>query len=471
MVSHSTKEAQELKETSVANQPIVLNSQSIDIKGSTSLTELKALPEPENFDSLEPIKPPRLKKMARLQKQQQELKYQNSKQELEQHLSQKLLKIAKPQILNSGENSIDDCSANYGSGGFLGKRNGNHRVSAISNVSDSSVAKPQISNPVLVASTLNPNDVEGHRSLSTFNPSDVLSHFEHLNANKKLRKSDQKITFKDLKRYASTSFASLNTSFASLRSNETAGAKRASFYEADREQDSIYEDPTTKPKSPTYSEHIYEEIPERIKEEQRPLPPIPEGAANADQKGSKPSRVSIFEGASKYEILHYLKDAKDRIGHGDFEIDLDQNSTDDYSANYGSTGFLGKRNANHRVSAISNVSDSSDDSGIQHRFKLKVGAEIERTDSGVGSETSKSSKSSVELRRAPSLSKSSDSGSGSGQDVLTCPDCDSELELNENICKRCSKRRSERKEIITEIAETEAKYGRDLRIIVEEFYR
>ena len=423
MVSHSTKEQELTEETSLAQQPIVLNSQSIDIKGSTSLTEIKSLPEPENFDSLEPIKPPRLKKMARLQKQQQELKYQASKQELEQHLSQKMLRIAKPQI----------------------------------------------SNPVLVASTLNPNDVEGHRSLSTFNPSDVLSHFEHMNANKKLRKSEQKITFKDLKRYASTSFASLNTSFASLRSSE-AGAKRSSFYEADREQDSIYED-ATKPKSPTYSEHIYEEIPERIKAEDRPLPPIPEGASNAGQNQSKTSRVSIFEGASKYEILHYLKDAKDRIGHGDFEIDLENSSsTDDCSSNYSSSGFLGKRNANHRVSAISNVSDSSDDSGIQHRFKVKV-ADIERTDSGVGSETSKSSKSSVELRRAPSLSKSSDSGSGSGQDVLTCPDCEQELELNESICKRCSKRRSERKEIITEIAETEAKYGRDLRIIVEEFYR
>ena len=79
----------------------------------------------------------------------------------------------------------------------------------------------------------------------------------------------------------------------------------------------------------------------------------------------------------------------------------------------------------------------------------------------------------MEIRRAPSLSKSSDSGSGSGQDIPdTCPDCEQELGENESlVCKRCSKRRSERKEIITEIAETEAKYGRDLRIIVEEFYR
>ena len=36
---------------------------------------------------------------------------------------------------------------------------------------------------------------------------------------------------------------------------------------------------------------------------------------------------------------------------------------------------------------------------------------------------------------------------------------------------KCAKRRTERKEIITEIYETELKYGRDLRIIVEEFYR
>lgn len=39
------------------------------------------------------------------------------------------------------------------------------------------------------------------------------------------------------------------------------------------------------------------------------------------------------------------------------------------------------------------------------------------------------------------------------------------------VCRKCSKRRSERREIITEIVETEEKYGRDLRIILEEFYR
>ena len=40
-----------------------------------------------------------------------------------------------------------------------------------------------------------------------------------------------------------------------------------------------------------------------------------------------------------------------------------------------------------------------------------------------------------------------------------------------SVCLGCAKRRCERKEIITEIVETEIKYGRDLRIIQDEFYR
>lgn len=39
------------------------------------------------------------------------------------------------------------------------------------------------------------------------------------------------------------------------------------------------------------------------------------------------------------------------------------------------------------------------------------------------------------------------------------------------VCRKCGKRRAERREIITEIVETEEKYGRDLRILLDEFYR
>ena len=40
-----------------------------------------------------------------------------------------------------------------------------------------------------------------------------------------------------------------------------------------------------------------------------------------------------------------------------------------------------------------------------------------------------------------------------------------------SLCESCATRRVERKEIITEIIDTEIKYGRDLRIIFDEFYR
>ena len=48
---------------------------------------------------------------------------------------------------------------------------------------------------------------------------------------------------------------------------------------------------------------------------------------------------------------------------------------------------------------------------------------------------------------------------------------DSHNGTSTTCCLACSKRRCERKEIITEIIETEIKYGRDLRIILEEFYQ
>ncbi len=38
-------------------------------------------------------------------------------------------------------------------------------------------------------------------------------------------------------------------------------------------------------------------------------------------------------------------------------------------------------------------------------------------------------------------------------------------------CLACARRRAERKELIAEIAETEAKYGRDLGIVRDEFMR
>ena len=71
---------------------------------------------------------------------------------------------------------------------------------------------------------------------------------------------------------------------------------RSSFYyEADTSQDSIYEDPSKiRQVSPTYSEHIYEEIREhsKVANEDRPLPPIPE--TSTDHTSDQNTKVRLF---------------------------------------------------------------------------------------------------------------------------------------------------------------------------------
>lgn len=86
--------------------------------------------------------------------------------------------------------------------------------------------------------------------------------------------------------------------------------------------------------------------------------------------------------------------------------------------------------------------------------------EVERADSGVGSETSK-----------PTVSKRH----WNEEVEEVCADCDQQLENGAAedgqccplVCRKCDKKRSERKEIVTEIVETEFKYGKDLMVIKE----
>ena len=228
---------------------------------------------------------------------------------------------------------------------------------------------------------------------------------------------------------------------------------RSSFYEAE----AVYDEAQSRPVSANspYPEHIYEEIPEHMHHHhrrdsseglgesasgERPLPPIPERSDSKpeeeeEEKSSDETKQprrragSFFEGASKYEILLYLRDAKDRIGYNDFEIELENEDDPEQ-------GFIGRRNAGHRVSSLSHLSDSSacssnsgsGDGSVLHP-RLSRFIDIERTDSGVGSETSKTSKASVEIRRAASISKSSDSGSSGPENIeeQNCQDCDQEI--------------------------------------------
>ena len=264
-------------------------------------------------------------------------------------------------------------------------------------------------------------------------------------------------TFRDLKRSLASSFSgSFPASHSRLirglstGSGDSVSVGRSSFYEAE----SAYEEAQSRPASA--SEHIYEEIPDHMQRQhrdrdrgearhesvERPLPPIPERSDSKpddEEEAEKPVEAkqqprrragSIFEGASKYEILLYLRDAKDRIGYSDFEIDVETDELENES-------FIGRRNAGNRVSSISHVSDSSacsSNSGsgdviIQQLPRLSRFIDIERTDSGAGSETSKTSKASVEIRRAASISKSSDSGSSGPENVeeQNCQDCDQEI--------------------------------------------
>ncbi|XP_028157013.1 uncharacterized protein LOC114350415 [Ostrinia furnacalis] len=233
------------------------------------------------------------------------------------------------------------------------------------------------------------------------------------------------------------------------------------------------------------SDPIYEEIGDMPP----PLPanPPPNSLSLMDDEKRSGSR-SIFEGASKYDILSYLVDAKER------GIDDEETYITSYSNGNDSSNLLNeskdKRNTgiidthlSSNTSQLSNASDSSEDNSLTINNEMleksaickKTSAEIERNDSGVGSETSKSSRSRLQGKTSPC-------GTISDKDtpIHLCEDCDTAVDTQVTeqgsiyaplVCRKCAKKRAERKEIITEIVETEEKYGRDLQIILEEFYK
>ncbi|KAL3275595.1 hypothetical protein HHI36_020350 [Cryptolaemus montrouzieri] len=197
---------------------------------------------------------------------------------------------------------------------------------------------------------------------------------------------------------------------------------------------------------------IYEEI-----EIPPPLPsnPPPTNLLDDLKLDKEFTTRSIFEGASKYDILSYLVDAKERGIVPEDSYTFSSISTDD------------SKESSPKVCHISNVSDSSEDNSlvitgalIDDKNTFPKSSEIERNDSGVGSETSKSSLSKYRSKPVASVA---------------CEDCEGPLEaVGEDepmLCRKCLKKRSERKEIIMEIVETEEKYSKDLQIILEEFYQ
>ncbi|KDR08167.1 Myosin-M heavy chain [Zootermopsis nevadensis] len=238
---------------------------------------------------------------------------------------------------------------------------------------------------------------------------------------------------------------------------------------------------------------IYEEIPDTPP----PLPMSPPPSLD-DLEESKRGSRSIFEGASKYDILNYLVGAKERgivpeemyysgSVNGDEVVGIIDGKQiqdeDGGGQSHKRMTSLDLGDLSSRVSHLSNASDSSEDScnltisnigdvPSSPNKARKSSAEIERNDSGVGSETSKSSRSRW-LHCGPA-------GSILEDQQHLCEDCDQPVETQVTdsgvmfaplVCRKCGKKRAERKEIIAEIVETEEKYGRDLQIIMEEFYR
>lgn len=132
----------------------------------------------------------------------------------------------------------------------------------------------------------------------------------------------------------------------------------------------------------------------------------------------------------------------------------------------------------------SNVSSLSTDSGIvglnDAREELDAGgeaartkpAEVERADSGIGQTSARKWRS----RAAETLSSlqaweahrpCTDCGE---RDLPAETDVQNCNQRRADLCEKCRKRRTERKESVLEFVNTEASYGEDLRIIKEEFY-
>lgn len=208
-------------------------------------------------------------------------------------------------------------------------------------------------------------------------------------------------------------------------------------------------------------------------------PPLPLCPPPTDIDLDKKNAKSMFEGASKYDILSYLVDAKERGIVPEDSYTFNFPSVPDISVDGPDLKDI-QRDKNEqntellcRTSQLSATSDTGDESSLTPCAQRKTGSsDIERNDSGVGSETSKTSRSKYQSLPGSILNKNSP--------IHLCEDCDGPVETQVTdsgvmfaplVCRKCGKKRAERKEIVTEMVETEEKYGRDLQIILEEFYQ
>ena len=153
-------------------------------------------------------------------------------------------------------------------------------------------------------------------------------------------------------------------------------------------------------------------------------------------------------------------------------------------------------NASSESSATSGVSnmtiDDTEDDGIttsssslgsvanSNYYRCNSIATVERNDSGVGNEIAANMKNKLNDCEADTgdreqcrdcLIATTTTAVAAAAAATETEHATADYYSYHNVCGRCVKRRNERKEIISEIVDTELKYGRDLRIILEEFAR
>lgn len=197
----------------------------------------------------------------------------------------------------------------------------------------------------------------------------------------------------------------------------------------DEDEEPVYADtlPTVVSPAPTDCT-IYDdcELPPEPVYEELPDHPLPQHREKKLLSFESPQK-SFFEGASKADILGYLEDAKER----------------------GLENLVGD--------TVSFEVLADDAATALQVDKIPTGADVERNDSGIGGD-----------RYGEPL----DPPAAGNCEEQRCADCDQQVTGEEElVCPKCEKKRTERREIITEIVQTEIKYGHDLRIVKEEFYK
>lgn len=156
--------------------------------------------------------------------------------------------------------------------------------------------------------------------------------------------------------------------------------------------------------------------------------------------------------------------------------------------NYGSSFDENRRvlggslRSKHRWSNVSRLStDSGISGGSDERDNIDASgggnprmrsAEMERADSNISQVLNKKwrSRASAALTSLQAWEAHQPCTDCGGRDFPLETDVQNQNKRRANLCEKCLKCRTERKESVLEFVNTEASYGEDLRIIKEEFY-